>query len=231
MNDDCRCETRTQQDDRHERATRTRPAQTAAPMTRAKLGRKTLGQLRTTWRPPRTACSAVRRSWRTTASGPRAKSTTIAATPNLPLMHDLLPVLDNIERAIAAADKTQDVAVLLEGMKLVARQFEEVFARHHCMRIGALHLPFDPHLHHAISQQASERVPAEYGGDRGPAGLSIARPRRAAQPSDRFPGGGRRGNSGHRVAFQEKGRCSMRLEPKSAVAEWGTIASPTTVSN
>lgn len=29
---------------------------------------------------------------------------------NLPLMHDLLPVLDNIERAIAAAEKTQDVA-------------------------------------------------------------------------------------------------------------------------
>ena len=48
---------------------------------------------------------------------------------NLPLMHDLLPVLDNIERAIAAAEKTQDVAVLLEGVKLVARQFEETFAR------------------------------------------------------------------------------------------------------
>ena len=40
---------------------------------------------------------------------------------NLPLMHDLLPVLDNIERAIAAAEKTHDVAGLLEGVKLVAR--------------------------------------------------------------------------------------------------------------
>ena len=78
---------------------------------------------------------------------------------NLPLMHDLLPVLDNIERAIAAAEKTQDVAVLLEGVKLVARQFEETFARHHCVRIGALHLPFDPHLHHAISQQATDDFP------------------------------------------------------------------------
>jgi molecular chaperone GrpE len=78
---------------------------------------------------------------------------------NLPLMHDLLPVLDNIERAIAAAENTKDVAVLLEGVKLVARQFEEVFARHHCVRIGALHLPFDPHLHHAISQQATNEFP------------------------------------------------------------------------
>ncbi len=78
---------------------------------------------------------------------------------NLPLMHDLLPVLDNIERAIAAAEKTHDVAGLLEGVKLVARQFEETFARHHCLRIGALHLPFDPHLHHAISQQATDEFP------------------------------------------------------------------------
>ena len=78
---------------------------------------------------------------------------------NLPLMHDLLPVLDNIERAIAAAETAQDVAGLLEGVKLVARQFEEVFVKHHCLRIGALHLPFDPHLHHAISQQVTNEFP------------------------------------------------------------------------
>ena len=78
---------------------------------------------------------------------------------NLPLMQDLLPVLDNIERAIAAAEKSQDVAGLLEGVKLVARQFEETFARYHCVRIGALHLPFDPHLHHAISQQVTSDFP------------------------------------------------------------------------
>jgi molecular chaperone GrpE len=77
----------------------------------------------------------------------------------LPLMRDLLPVLDNIERAIAAAEKAQDVTVLLEGIKPIARQFEEIFGRHHCQRIGALHLPFDPHLHHAISQQPSSELP------------------------------------------------------------------------
>ena len=78
---------------------------------------------------------------------------------NLPLIQDLLPVLDNVERAIAAADKTHDVAGLLEGVKLVARQFEEILARYNCRRIGALHLPFDPHLHHAISQQATDEYP------------------------------------------------------------------------
>jgi molecular chaperone GrpE len=77
----------------------------------------------------------------------------------LPLMRDLLPVLDNVERAIAAAESARDVTVLLDGIKLVARQFEEVLAQHHCQRIGAMHLPFDPHLHHAISQQATSEFP------------------------------------------------------------------------
>jgi molecular chaperone GrpE len=77
----------------------------------------------------------------------------------LPLIRDLLPVLDNVERAIAAAEMSQDVAALLDGMKLVARQFEDIFAQHHCQRIGALHLPFDPNLHHAISQQPTSEFP------------------------------------------------------------------------
>lgn len=78
---------------------------------------------------------------------------------NLPLIRDLLPALDNIERAIAAAEKTQDVGGLLEGVKLVAKQFEDVLARYHCKRIAALHQPFDPNLHHAISQQLSDEFP------------------------------------------------------------------------
>jgi molecular chaperone GrpE len=78
---------------------------------------------------------------------------------NLPLIHDLLPALDNIERAIAAAEKAQDVAGLLEGVKLVARQFEDVLQRYHCTRIPALHQVFDPHLHQSISQQPTDEYP------------------------------------------------------------------------
>jgi molecular chaperone GrpE len=78
---------------------------------------------------------------------------------NLPLIHDLLPALDNVERAIAAAEKTQDVAGLLEGVKLVARQFEDVLERYHCTRIPALNQPFDPHRHQAISQQPTDEYP------------------------------------------------------------------------
>lgn len=78
---------------------------------------------------------------------------------NLPLMRDLVPVLDNLDRAIEAAEKQHDVGGLLEGVKLVARQFEEVLQRHYCIRIQALNEPFDPHLHQAILQQSSDEHP------------------------------------------------------------------------
>ena len=78
---------------------------------------------------------------------------------NLPLIRDLLPVVDNLERAISAAEKTHDLASLLAGIKLGGRLFEEALKRHHCVRIPALHQPFDPNLHQAISQQPSDDFP------------------------------------------------------------------------
>ncbi len=78
----------------------------------------------------------------------------------VPLMRDLLPVLDNLDRAIAAAEKTHDATSLLDGVKIVGGQLEDVLARHHCMKIDALNQPFDPHLHEAISQVPSTEHPA-----------------------------------------------------------------------
>lgn len=71
----------------------------------------------------------------------------------LPLIRDLLPVLDNIRRAIDAAEKAHDASGLLDGFKLVRQQLETVLQQHHCTEIDALHEPFDPHRHEAISQQ------------------------------------------------------------------------------
>jgi molecular chaperone GrpE len=78
---------------------------------------------------------------------------------NLPLLTDLLPVMDNVGRAIQAAEKNAEAGALLEGVRLVAQQLESVLARYHCTRIAALEAPFDPHLHQAIMQQASADHP------------------------------------------------------------------------
>ena len=79
---------------------------------------------------------------------------------NLPLMRDLLPVLDNMDRALEAAENTHDAARLLEGVKMVAQQLEGVLQTYDCVKIRALNEPFDPHLHEAISQQPSDEHPA-----------------------------------------------------------------------
>ena len=78
----------------------------------------------------------------------------------LPLVRDVLPVLDNVQRAIDAAEKTHDAAALLEGINLVAQQLRDVLKRHHCTPIEALHAPFDPNVHEAILQQPSAELPA-----------------------------------------------------------------------
>lgn len=78
---------------------------------------------------------------------------------NMPLLRDLLPVLDDMRRAAQAAETTQDAASLLDGFKMVAKHLEEVLARYHCTEIQALGAPFDPHLHEAISQQPSVDQP------------------------------------------------------------------------
>lgn len=76
------------------------------------------------------------------------------------MIRDLLPVWDNIGRAIDAAEQSHDTSSLLEGFKMTAEQLESALARHHCVEIEALHLPFDPNLHEAISQLPNDEHPA-----------------------------------------------------------------------
>jgi molecular chaperone GrpE len=77
----------------------------------------------------------------------------------MPLIRDLLPALDNVARAIDAAQKEDDVAGLLDGFRMVAGQIETILSQYHCHRIEALDQPFDPHLHEAITQQPSDKHP------------------------------------------------------------------------
>jgi molecular chaperone GrpE len=89
----------------------------------------------------------------------------------VPLVRDLLPVFDNLERAIDAtptpranegdSPTTDDSASsLLEGVKLVATQLESVLKSHQCVRIETVGSPFDPNQHEAIAQEPSSEHPA-----------------------------------------------------------------------
>lgn len=80
----------------------------------------------------------------------------------LPVLRDLLPVIDNIERAIEAAEKAGEAENLLAGFRLVKQQLETILSRHQCEPIKANGEPFDPHFHEAILHQPSPDVPANH---------------------------------------------------------------------
>ena len=65
------------------------------------------------------------------------------------VVESMLPILDNLDRSIAAAEDSPDRA-LLEGIKLVRTQFEEALTRYGLERIGGAGTPFDPSVHEAV---------------------------------------------------------------------------------
>jgi len=71
----------------------------------------------------------------------------------------LLPVLDNLERATAAARHAGDSGPLVQGVAMVEGQFLEALKRHGITRMDALGKPFDPNFHQALFQQPSAEHP------------------------------------------------------------------------
>ncbi len=70
------------------------------------------------------------------------------------LLRDLLPVLDNVERALDAAGKKADVESLIAGFRMTGQQIEKLLMLHGCKPIETEGQPFDPAVHEAILQQA-----------------------------------------------------------------------------
>ncbi|MBS3820533.1 MAG: nucleotide exchange factor GrpE [Planctomycetes bacterium] len=78
---------------------------------------------------------------------------------NESLLKELLPVIDDMERALAAARQNHDENdPFLQGMQLVHDKTIEVLGRFGLTRIDAVGQPFDPDRHAAMMQEASETV-------------------------------------------------------------------------
>ncbi len=75
------------------------------------------------------------------------------------VLKEMLPVVDNLERAIEHATAQAGTNPIVEGVQLVLRQFLTAFERLEVTPIEAGGQPFDPNLHEAISQQESEAPP------------------------------------------------------------------------
>jgi molecular chaperone GrpE len=75
------------------------------------------------------------------------------------LLRDLLPVLDNVLRAIEATATTADVESLRSGFRMTAQQIEKVLDSHGCNTIATDGTAFDPNVHDAILQQPTAAAP------------------------------------------------------------------------
>ncbi len=76
---------------------------------------------------------------------------------SLPLVTDLLQVRDNLFRAMDAM--TGDGAEAMKaGVAIVAKQLDDVLAKHHIVEIPAEGELFDPNYHEAISQMPSDKA-------------------------------------------------------------------------
>jgi molecular chaperone GrpE len=74
---------------------------------------------------------------------------------NEALVKDLLPVVDNLERAIAHAKDGGNGRPLVEGVEMVLKGFFDVLAKHGVVAISAVGQPFDPTRHEAMAHVES----------------------------------------------------------------------------
>ena len=95
--------------------------------------------------------------------------TDIVQSANDRLLAEILDLVDNFERALAHTDTHDNGEALVEGMQLIYNQLRDLLSRHEVTPIEALGQPFDPNLHEAMMQVASD----EY--DEGLVALEIAK--------------------------------------------------------
>ena len=67
----------------------------------------------------------------------------------------VLPVLDDMERAITASEKSDDIAALREGERLIYNKFVDIMRQKKVVEIEAMGVDFDPDLHEAVARFAA----------------------------------------------------------------------------
>lgn len=69
---------------------------------------------------------------------------------------EVLPVADNLERAVQAAQQSGDLNSVVEGVRMVLRFFEDAMSRLGVERVLSVGHAFDPGLHEAVQHVESD---------------------------------------------------------------------------
>ncbi len=68
-------------------------------------------------------------------------------------------VFDHLGMAVKAAENSDNLKSLLQGVKMIENEFDKAFSEVGVTKIDAVGQDFDPNLHEAVSQEASDTVP------------------------------------------------------------------------
>lgn len=79
----------------------------------------------------------------------------LVASGGQDVIKSMLSVLDDMYRAVAASDKSEDIAALREGERLVLQKFEEALRQKNVTEIEAQDKEFDPDFHEAVARFAA----------------------------------------------------------------------------
>jgi molecular chaperone GrpE len=74
------------------------------------------------------------------------------------VLNRVLPVLDDLERALTAVPEEEEQSAWVEGFGLILRKLETMLEREGVSPIEAVGQPFDPNLHQAVMMVAAEDV-------------------------------------------------------------------------
>ncbi|MGZ6132065.1 MAG: nucleotide exchange factor GrpE [Myxococcaceae bacterium] len=76
------------------------------------------------------------------------------------VLKDLLPVIDNLDRALDLGERTGKWDGLAEGVRMTRKLLEDTLAKQGLKAFSARGQPFDPHLHEAMGHEEREDLPA-----------------------------------------------------------------------
>jgi molecular chaperone GrpE len=75
------------------------------------------------------------------------------------ILRALLPVFDNLERAVLHAEQSTDAKAIAEGVRMVLKQFQDSIGRAGIKRVAGVGQSFDPLVHEAIQQVETAEQP------------------------------------------------------------------------
>ena len=80
----------------------------------------------------------------------------ISLYANEKLIMDLLPIIDNMERAVDSFNDDPAFKDYYEGINMVLKQIHQLLDKYNVKEIKAVGEEFDPYLHHAVAQVEDE---------------------------------------------------------------------------